>query len=371
VSPAEIPFFAGAREMAAHGDGYLAAIGAALVSGRALQGPQVAELEARLAGACGRAHAVTVGSGTDALFFALAAHGIGPGDEVLVPAFSFIATASCIVRAGARPVFVDVDDAGLLDLESAAAACGTRARALIAVQLYGQMLDPAALEAFARERELVLVEDAAQAFGAATGKRRAGSVGRVSCLSFDPTKTVSAPGSGGAVLCDDDALAERLRRLRWHGRDAAGAFAELGYNSQLPTAAAAVLLRKLELDAEWTRRRREVAAHYDAALDGTPARAVGVLPGRSHVFHKYVLRVPAAAREGVRAALAAQGVTTLVHYAVPLPRQPLFGADGAAAAVPGAETLAGEVLSLPIHAFLADDEVARVTTALRSALARA
>ena len=298
MSAAGIPFFAGAREMTAHGAEYLEAIGAALAGGQALQGPQVGALEERLADACVRRFAVAVGSGTDALFFALAANGIGPGDEVLVPAFSFIATASCIVRAGARPVFADVDASGLLDLESAAAACGPRTRALIAVQLYGQMLDPARLEAFAVERGLLLVEDAAQAFGAAADRRSAGSVGPVSCLSFDPTKTVSAPGSGGALLCDDEELAARVRRLRWHGRDAAGQFAALGYNSQLPTASAAVLLRKLDLDPGWTDRRRAIAVQYDAALAGTPARPIGTLPRREHVFHKYVVRVRAQARDG-------------------------------------------------------------------------
>jgi len=367
VNAPGIPFFAGAREMAVHGAGHLEAMASALAQGRALQGPQVAELEERLASLCGRAHAVAVGSCTDALFFALAAHGIGAGDEVLVPAFSFIATASCIVRAGARPVFVDVDAAGLLDLHAAAAACGPRTRAILAVQLYGQMLDPADLEAFAAERELVLVEDAAQAFGAAAGGRPAGSVGRAACLSFDPTKTVSAPGSGGAVLCDDEDLAGRLRRLRWHGRDAEGRFAELGYNSQLPTASAAVLLRKLDLDPAWTLRRRAIAAQYDAALDGTPAQPIGVLPGRSHVFHKYVVRVPAAARDRLRTQLAEQGIPTLVHYAVPLPRQPLFGPGGASAVVPGAEALSREVVSLPIHALLEDHEVMRIAAAVRQA----
>ncbi len=307
VSAAAIPFFAGAREMAAHGAAYLGAMAEALAGGQALQGPEVAAFEERLAERCGREHAVAVGSGTDALFFALAAHGIGAGDEVLVPAFSFIATASCIVRAGARPVFADVDEAGLLDLEAAAGLCSPRTRAVIAVQLYGQMLEPAALEAFAAQRGLILVEDAAQAFGAAAAGRRAGSVGQASCLSFDPTKTIAAPGSGGAVLCDDAALAARLRRLRWHGRDAQGRFAELGYNSQLPTASAAALLVKLGLDQAWTERRRAIATAYDAALAGTAAHPMPVVPGASHVFHKYVVRVPAARRDGLRARAGRRG----------------------------------------------------------------
>src|SRR5262249_38525626 len=148
------------------------------------------------------------------------------GDEVIVPAISFIASASCVVRAGATPVFADVDEHLLIDFASARVT--PRTRAVIAVDLYGQMVAPDAAEAFAAAHDLLLIEDAAQAFGASFGDRPAGSTGAFGCLSFDPTKTVAAPGSGGAVLCDDDALAAHVRRLRWHGRDAAGAYSELG-----------------------------------------------------------------------------------------------------------------------------------------------
>jgi UDP-2-acetamido-2-deoxy-ribo-hexuluronate aminotransferase len=353
-----IPFFAAERTWAEHGARYAALMAGALAGGRALQGAPVEAFEAALAARCGRRHAVAVGSGTDALGFALLAAGVRPGDEVIVPAVSFIASASCVLRAGAVPVFADIDAHLLLDLGAAAAAVTPRTRAVIAVGLYGQPVDPAAAEAFAAERGLALVEDAAQSFGA----DGAGAAGDVSCLSFDPTKTIAAPGSGGAALCDDDELAARLRRLRWHGRDAAGAYVELGFNSQLPSAAAAVLADKLAHDAAWTARRREIAARYDAALDGTGAAPVGVAPGRSHVFHKYVLR--SRRRDALRAALGEAGIATAIHYPVPLPRQPLFAS---AARVPRAEAACAEVLSLPIHAYLTDAEVERVCAALARA----
>lgn len=367
VSTAPIPFFAGEREFAALRDELLPAIERVLASGRTLQGPAVAEFERALAASVGRRHAIAVGSGTDALAFALLAHGVGPGDDVLVPAFSFVATASCVLRVGARPVFVDVDEDGLLRLDDAAAKATPATRALIAVQLYGQMLSPAELEGFAAERGLVLVEDAAQALGASAEGRACGAVGAASACSFDPTKILAAPGSGGAVLCDDDALAERLRRLRWHGRDASGAYAELGFNSQLPSASAAALLVKLARQPAWTARRATVAARWSAVLEARGDGAVlapRVLPGRTHVFHKYVVR--ARDRDGLRERLEARGVPTLVHYAVPLHRQPVFAAC-APGACPGADALAARVCSLPIHAFLTGEEVERVAEALAQA----
>ena len=431
---AEIPFFAAERTWAARGERYAALIADALSSGRSLQGPAVAAFEAALAEHCERRHAVAVGSGTDALFFALIAAGVGPGEEVVVPAISFIASASCVLRAGAVPVFADVDAHLMLDPHAARAALSPRARAILAVDLFGQVVDAAALQAVADEHELALVEDAAQALGASTSDlprapggatgplsphapdaatapleprapdaatapleprapdgatetlgphapdgateplgapatvRRAGSIGLVSCCSFDPTKTVAAPGSGGAVLTDDDELAAHVRRLRWHGRDERGRHAHLGYNSQLPTASAAVLLDKLDNDdGAWTRRRQAIAARYDAALDGSPHRPVGVAPGRTHVFHKYAVRSPA--RDALRDHLRSHGVTTLVHYAAPLARQPMFDGRCRETPCPNAERACAELLSLPIHAQLTDAEVDRVCAALRDATA--
>lgn len=357
-----ISFFAGQRTWAAHSAEYLALIDGVLATGQSLQGPATGIFEEALARKTSRRHAIAVGSGTDALAFALAAADVGPGDEVLVPAVSFIATASAIVRLGAVPVFVDVDAQVLLDLGHAARLVTDRTRAVLPVQLFGQMLDPAALSAFAAAHGLAVVEDAAQALGATAGGAAAGSVGELSCCSFDPTKTVAAPGSGGAVLCDDDDLAEHVRRLRWHGRGADGLHGELGFNSQLPTASAAILTRKLQQDVGWIARRREIAAAYDAALASTAHRPVGPAPGRDHVFHKYVVRSPE--RDRLRARLADQEIPTLIHYPRPLPSQPLFGDAARGGPWPHAEAFCRETLSLPIHAFLTDAEVDRVCSAL-------
>jgi len=359
-----IPFHPGPREWADLRPQLLEAIDGALQGGRPLQGDAVGAFERALAGATGRRHAVAVGSGTDALAFALLARGIGPGDDVLVPAFSFIASASCVMRTGARPVFADVDDDGLLDLGDAARKLTPRTRALVAVQLYGQMTDPDAVEAFAAEHGLVVVEDAAQALGARSGSRRCGSVGQASACSFDPTKTLAAPGSGGAVLCDDDETAARVRRLRWHGRDDEGTYTGLGFNSQLPSASAAALLVKLGRQAEWAARREAIAARWTRALRDTPVRPPHVRPDATHVFHKYVVRAPD--RDALRARLAEQGVPTLVHYPEGLHRQPVF-AEASPGPCPNTDRLAGEVCSLPIHAYLREDEVEHVADALTRA----
>ena len=357
----DVPFFAAERTWAEHGARYLELMRGALAGGRALQGEPVGAFEAALARRCGRTHAIAVGSGTDALHFALAAAGVGPGDEVIVPAVSFIASASCVLQAGAMPVFADVDEHLLIDLDAAAALLTPRTRGLIVVGLYGQMVDPWAAEAFASAHGVVLVEDAAQAFGAEAGGRPAGATGALSCCSFDPTKTIAAPGSGGAVLCDDDELAAAVRRLRWHGRDESGAYVELGFNSQLPSATAAVLAEKLDQQDDWTARRRAIAARYDEALAECGYRSVGLAPGRTHVFQKYVVR--GGPRDAIRDSLGAAGVPTLVHYALPLPRQPLFARSSRA--YPRADAACAEVFSLPIHAYLTDDEVERVCGALR------
>lgn len=356
-----VPFFGAQREWAVHGPELLAAVESALASGRWLQGEPVAAFERLLAARCERAHAVAVGSGTDALFFVLRALGIGPGDEVVVPDLSFVATGAAVLRSGARPVWADVDEHGLLDLDAAAAAVGPATAAVVAVSLYGRPLDGAACESFAQRRGLALVEDAAQALGASRGGRPAGGVGRAGCLSFDPTKPVAAPGSGGAIVTDDGALAASCRALRLHGRDGDGAFARLGYNSQLPTLAAAVLAIKLSLEPGWRARRRAVAAAYDAALAGVDELALPCdPPDGEHAYSKYVVRHPE--RDRLRSALAQAGVPALVHYPVALHAHPLFaGVAGGAAA--RARELSQRVLSLPIHPFLTEQEVAAVASA--------
>lgn len=356
-----IPFFGVAREYAACQKDMLPLVERTLLSGGLLQGQDVKALESELAAYCGRAHAVAVGSCTDALFFSLIGAGVEPGDEVLVPDFSFVASASCILRAGATPVFCDVDEWGNMDLAKAAELVTPRTKAVIYVHLYGRMGDPAAIEAFADERELVLIEDSAQAIGARHGsgdaERKAGSMGLAGCISFDPTKPLACLGSGGAVTTDDEALAEDIRALRYHGRDASRRFARLGYNSQMPSASAALLRYKLAQDPAWGDRRRAIAARYNAALEPLGAKVPWEQPGERHIYHKYVIQTPR--RDELAAQLKAAGVEVMVHYGTPLHAHPLFAASLPAGGVnsPVASRLAATALSLPMHPWVSDEEV--------------
>lgn len=355
------PFFGTDREFADLRGPLLAAVEEVLASGRALQGPAVARLEGRLAAWVGRAHAVAVNSCTDALSFALVAARIGPGDEVIVPDFSFVSTVSSVLRVGATPVLVDVDASFGLDLALAERAVSERTRAVVYVHLYGAMGDPAAIEAFADRHGLVLVEDAAQAVGARIRGRAAGSVGRASCFSFDPTKVLSAPGSGGMLLTDDDELAAVVRQLRLHGH-AGGEFFRVGHNSQLSTLAAAALEVKLGHEERWLRRRREIAAAYVEALAGTDVRTPEPGGDREHVFHKFVVRTPE--RDALAAALERAGVATRVHYPYRLHDLAFMREHHHRVVESGqAARAVREVLSLPIHPYLTDDEVERVVGA--------
>lgn len=361
-----IPLFSAGREFAAHRLEMLERIGAVLETGEVVGGPAVSSLEQRLATMAGRKHAVAVNSGTDALHFALTAAGIGSGAEVLVTDFSFVSSASAVLHAGARPIFVDVDDSYNMDLDLADRHRTPRTRALICVHLYGQMLDPARVETFARERGLILIEDAAQTIGASFEGRRAGSLGMVSCLSFNSTKTISAPGGGGAVLTDDDEIADRIRRLRYHGKARDGRFAELGHNSLMPTLTAAVLEFKLDRDAKWQDRRRAIAARYRAAWSERDDLVLPrETPGAQHIYHKFVVRSPR--RAALAAHLSANGIEAKVHYPLPLHREPVFNGStrDLDPLYPNALHFASTVLTLPVHAFLSDEEVERVTSAVR------
>ena len=336
-----------------------------------VNGRDVVRLEASLQEACGRQHAVAVASGTDAIFFALAANGIGPGDEVLVPGFTFVATASAILRTGARPVFVDVsidaEERGIapctMDLDDAEARLSSRTRAIVWVGMYGGLSDPEAIAAFASRHDLVLIEDAAQSFGASYDSIPAGRLGAASALSFDRQKTLSALGTAGAVVTDDATVAARIRALRYHGK-AGGGYAQLGFNSQLNSISAAVLLTKKCLFEQWAERRRSIAAQYDAAFAGTSVHVL-FWPKRSkHARHKYVLLVRN--RPAFQKFLAANDVPTKVHYERPLYREQVF-ADGREA-VPLLRTcdhLSDMVVSLPIHAFLTDPQVNRIIETVR------
>lgn len=355
------------RQHAALRPALLAAMARVLDSSGFILGPEGKALESALAARCGVRHGVGVGSGTDALRLGLQALDVGPGDEVITPAFSFVASSSTIVWAGATPVFVDIDpDTYALDVKALEAAITPRTRGIVAVHLYGHAADMGAIAALARDRGLFVIEDAAQAVAAEVDGRPVGAWGDVTCLSFYPTKNLGACGDGGMVLTDRDDLCERLRRLRHHGDRGRYQHVELGACSRLDELQAALLRVKLERLDEWTAARRRIAARYGDLLAGTPLTLPAERPGARHVYSLYTVRH--ARRDALAKTLAGLGVGTAVHYPTSVPAQPLYGLDDRA--WPEAARAAREVISLPCFAELTDEEVEEVARAVRLACER-
>ena len=345
-----------------------AALRRVLRSGRFILGPEGEALEAECAAALGVPHAVAVGSGSDALRLSLSALGIGSGDDVVTPAFSFVASATAVLQVGARPVFADVDPVTLtLEPEQAAAALTPRTRAIVVVHLFGLPGAMAALGRLAQSRGLALLEDAAQAFGATLDGRAAGSFATAAAFSFYPTKPLGAYGDAGLVTTGDGELAAVVRRHRNHGQAQKYDHVELGWNSRLDELQAAILRVKLRHTAAWTEARRRIAARYSAALAGCPLVLPRESAGARHVFHQYTVRTPR--RDALAKHLAAAGVVTACHYPQPIPGQPLFRALGwDPTRFPVAWAASQEVLSLPCFPELRDDEVDAVSQAIRAFL---
>ena len=330
-----------------------------LASGRYVLGPEMEALERELAAMTGSRHAVAVNSGTDALLLALVAAGIGEGDEVIVPGFTFFATAEAATHARATPVFVDIDEKTFnVDVEDVARHLTPRTRAVIPVHLFGQCADMVALDALCRERGIVVIEDCAQALGADYEGRNACTWGAFGCLSFYPTKNLAAAGDAGMVMCADAEHARRLRMLRHHGSERTYEHRCVGYNSRLDELQAAVLRVKLAHLARFDAVRLRNAALYRQRLAGANV----VLPwehGRGrHVYHQFTIRSPR--RDAIRDALAAQGIATGVFYPQPVHRQPAYSAGYAGVALPRSERASAEVLSLPVHPFLDEAAIERV-----------
>jgi dTDP-4-amino-4,6-dideoxygalactose transaminase len=330
-------------------------------------GEEVERFEAEFATYSEVAHCVGVASGTAALALMLEAHGIGRGDEVIVPAHTFISSALAITHVGATPVLCDVDDAtGLLDPDSARTAVGPRTAAVLAVHLYGQTCDMAAIEAFAGPRGLLVLEDAAQAHGASYRGRRAGSLAASAAFSFYPSKNLGALGDGGAVCTDDGALAARLRRLRNLGQRDRGEHVTLGYNERLDALQAAVLGVKLSRLDGWNDARRAHAARYRELLPGA-ARLVEERPESPSIYHLFPVRFED--RDAVAAALWARGIETGVHYAHAVHQHPAGSAGTFVhGELPNAEAWAAQELSLPMHPDLLDEEIERVAEAVAGAV---
>jgi dTDP-4-amino-4,6-dideoxygalactose transaminase len=330
-------------------------------------GTEVEQFEAEFAAYSETKYCIGVASGTSALSLMLGAYNIGPGDEVIVPAHTFIASALAVAHVGATPVLCDVDeDTGLIDPEAARAAAGPRTAAILAVHLYGQTCDMAAINAFAKPRDLLVLEDAAQAHGARYRGRKAGSLGAAAAFSFYPSKNLGALGDGGAVCTDDDVLAARLRRQRNLGQRAKGEHVELGYNERLDGLQAAFLRVKLKhLDA-WNQARREHAARYHELLP-PGARLLGVAPDNECVYHLFPARFDN--RDEVALALDAAGIESGVHYSPAVHGHPAWlGAGLRHGQLPIAEMWAGQELSLPMHPDLRPHEIEDVAEAVHTAV---
>ncbi|MDN3566838.1 DegT/DnrJ/EryC1/StrS family aminotransferase [Paeniroseomonas aquatica] len=360
-----------------------AGIARILDHGRFIQGPEVDALEERLAAFCGARHAVGVSSGTDALQIAMMAEGIGPGDAVFLPAFTYTATAEVPLVLGATPIFVDVDPGSynidLADLERRLALVQRegrlRPRAVIGVDLYGLPADWPAIEALCAKHGMFALDDAAQAFGGALGNRRLGTHGHATACSFYPTKTLGCYGDGGAIVTDDPARAELYRSLRTHGEGKTRYEVQrTGMNGRLDSIQAAILLAKLPLLEGELKARARAAAWYEAALAGH-LRTPQVAEGATSAWGIYTIALPDAATRGrVQAAMQAAGVPGAIYYPKPLHHQPAYaaahagGIAGGPPPLPVSERLCDQVLSLPMHPYLGEADVARVAAAVLAGL---
>jgi len=362
-----IPFIDLTRQHAALREELGAAVARVLDSSQFVLGAEGKTLERELAALCGVRWALGVASGTDALRLALSALGVGPGAEVITPAFSFVASASTILMVGATPVFVDIDPATYaLDVAAAERAITPRTRAIMPVHLYGHPAPMDRVVELARAHRLAVIEDAAQAVGGAWAGRPVGAWGDAACFSFYPTKNLGACGDAGMVVTDRSDVAERVTRLRHHGDSGRYQHVELGFCSRLDEVQAAVLRVKLVRLATWTEARRRIAARYRALLAGVPLDLPTEAAKARHVYHLFTVRHPQ--RDTLAKALAEGGVGTAVYYPRSVPDQPMFGGDERR--WPEASRAAREVLSLPCFAELSDDEIERVAAAVRHACER-
>jgi dTDP-4-amino-4,6-dideoxygalactose transaminase len=352
------------RELAADID---AAVRGVLASGRYILGPEGSALEAEIAALTGAAHVVGVNSGTDALHFPLRAAAIGAGDEVVMPSFTFVATAEAASYVGARPVFADIDpETFCIDPQSLERALSPRTRAVIAVHLYGRCAPMAEIAEICRARKLILIEDCAQALGADEAGRPAGSWGDFGSFSFYPTKNLAAAGDAGMITARDPRHAERLRMLRHHGSRQTYLHETLGWNSRLDELQAAILRVKLRHLERFNGARAALARFYGENLKGSGLSLPADNPRGRHVWHQYTVR--GEKRDALRGALDQAAIASMIYYPVPLHRQPLYAPDNAGRKFPVTEEAARTVLSLPIFPHLGEARARRVCEALRAAL---
>lgn len=339
-----------------------------------VKGTEVKTFEQELAQYLGVRHAIACGNGTDALQVALMALGLKPGDEVITTDFTFIATVEVIALLGLKPVLVDVDRATFnIDVEKVEKAITPRTKAIVPVHLFGQCANMEPLLKLAEKHSLYVVEDTAQGLGAeyrfSDGTiRKAGTIGTIGCTSFFPSKNLGCYGDGGALFTNDDQLAEQIRSLTNHGMKVRYHHDMIGVNSRLDTIQAAILRVKLPHLDEYNRARLAAAEKYNAALSGivgleTPATAAFT----THIFHQYTLKVKNSQRDALKKHLDEQGIPNMVYYPIPLHRQKAFEPYVTENdSFPVSETICGEVLSLPMHTELDDEQIERITSAVRS-----
>lgn len=337
-----------------------AAIQEVLGSAKFILGPNEKTFEQEVADYLGVKHAIGVASGTDALVIALRALGIGPSDEVIVPAYSFFATAGTVLTVGATPVFVDIQPGTyLIDTRLIEAAITERTKAILPVHLYGQAADMGEIQAIAEKHSLKVIEDNAQAFGATYDGSHTGALGDLGCLSFFPSKNLGAYGDAGMVTTDDDDLAELVTMLRTHGWKKKYFPEILGYNSRLDELQAAILRVKLNYVDGWNSRRREIAAIYDERLSAEGVITPKTAPDRTHVYHLYIIRVKD--REGFKDRLKEKGIASEIYYPQPLhlsaPCRALGWQEGT---LPVAEQASRETLALPLFPEMTDEQIDQV-----------
>jgi dTDP-4-amino-4,6-dideoxygalactose transaminase len=342
-----------------------AALERVLASGHFILGPEGAALEKEIAALVGVPHAVACNSGTDALHLALRAAGIGPGDEVVTPAFTFIATAEAIAYVGAKPAFADVDGATFnMTAATLEQALTPRTRAVIVVHLFGQCAEMPPISDLCRRRGLVLVEDCAQAIGADWAGTQAGAWGDFGCYSFYPTKNLGAYGDAGLVSTREAKHDAMLRMLRHHGSRQTYLHEVIGLNSRLDEMQAAILRVKLKHLPRFTAARRAHAARYRELLAGAELTLPAEHGKGRHIYHQFTLRL--ARRDAARQALADAGIASGVYYPIPLHRQPVFEKEYGALSLPASEAAAREVLSLPIYPQLTEEQLQHIAGTLRA-----
>lgn len=356
-----IPFVDLAAQQARLRNEIDAGIARVLEHGQYILGPEVAELEKRLAEYCGAAHCISCGNGTDALQIALMALGVGPGDEIITPAFSYIAAAEAAALLGAKLIYVDIDEETYnIDPALIEAAITYRTKALLPVSLFGQAADFDAINAIAQSHRLPVVEDAAQSFGASYKGRKSGNLSTLACTSFFPSKPLGCYGDGGAVFTSDPELARIARQVARHGQERRYFHVRVGINSRLDTLQAAILLPKLTILDDEIAARQRVAERYNAAFEPAGIATPSIYTGNVSAWAQYTVRV--AKREKVQAHLTSREIPTVAHYPLPLNRQPAV--SDYTTLLPKGDLAADEVLSLPMHPYLEPHVQDRIIEAL-------